>query len=225
MSGTVITRPEFFGKVMQAWGDGYKDAFDKAAIRGVMAAAQFSKIVAVREIGFVKPRQPIDTGELRRSYRVRMVYLRESNQWAAELINIAPHAPMMEFGTRPHAAPMAALIKWAERKLRVTQPKKARKKQSLIKRIMRKVVKASLNAVGLKGKSRLRSKATLKGVLGNKPSRAQRDRLREAKKLARAAWWSIKQRGTEAREFHKEAEKSFPTIMEGAMRREINKII
>jgi hypothetical protein len=224
MTETIIARPEFFGKAMAKWGDQYREAFEKAAIRAVFSAAQMGKRKAVTMIGLVTPRQPVDTGEMRRSYVVRMVYLRASKQWAAELSNVAKHAAIMEYGARPHTTPLEPLIRWAERKLRKAEGTKAkpRRKSSLLKRLAKAVVKDVKKALGIKAKKATRGKSV--PGLGRRPSKKQLDRLSAAKKLAGAAWRAIQDRGIEPRGFHADAEKYFPVYMEAAMRKELARI-
>lgn len=88
------------------------DANRDAALRALRRAARLCQAEAVRAIGEVRPYVPVDTGELRRSYVVTDL------PDGAALENTAPHAAFMEFGTRPHWAPLSALEAWAERKMR-----------------------------------------------------------------------------------------------------------
>lgn len=88
------------------------DANRDAALRALRRAARLCQAEAVRAIGEVRPYVPVDTGELRRSYVVTDL------PDGATLENTAPHAAFMEFGTRPHWAPLSALEAWAERKMR-----------------------------------------------------------------------------------------------------------
>ncbi len=89
----------------------------EAAIKALQRAAYLCHAEAVRAVGDVKPYQPVDTGELRRSFHVT------TTPDGAVLENTAPHSGFMEFGTRPHWAPLPALLAWADRKLRGTYKK------------------------------------------------------------------------------------------------------
>lgn len=115
------------------------------AIKALQRAAYLCMTEAVRAIGNVKPYQPVDTGELKRSYRTRLV----AN--GAVLENIAPHAGFMEFGTRPHWAPLSALLPWADRKLRGVLKKgktRAAAAQALALGTQRKIAKYGTKARG-----------------------------------------------------------------------------
>lgn len=108
----IIVTPETLGPAVDRL---FADVVERSrvlAIHALQRAAYAFMAEAVRQIGEVKPYQPVDTGELRRGYRVTL------QPDGASVENIAPHAAFMEFGTRPHWAPLAALEAWAERKLR-----------------------------------------------------------------------------------------------------------
>ena len=93
----------------------------KATVRAMWTAAHLGRTRAVVAIGEVKPYQPVDTGQMKRSYMITRI----TN--GAVLENVAPHAVFMEHGTRPFTPPRAPLIAWAERKMR-RAPKKRKKK-------------------------------------------------------------------------------------------------
>ena len=99
----------------------------KATVGAMWTAAQLGRTRAVVAIGEVmiegKPRPPVDTGQLRRSYMVTRI------TGGAVLENVAPHAAVMEFGARPFTPPLAPLISWAERKLRGSLKGKPRPKR------------------------------------------------------------------------------------------------
>jgi hypothetical protein len=80
--------------------------------RGLFKAAQAGKALVIAEIDSAKPRPAVDTGQLRRSYRV----LKHVDGWI--LRSTAKHAPFIEHGTKPHTAPFAPLLAWATRKSR-----------------------------------------------------------------------------------------------------------
>lgn len=57
---------------------------------------------------------PVDEATLKKSGRIERLYLNK------KIIYDAPHAAYLEFGTRPHMPPVAPLIAWAKRVLRVS---------------------------------------------------------------------------------------------------------
>lgn len=55
---------------------------------------------------------PVDTGLFAQSWNL------EVTEQSAILGNFAPHAPIIEFGTRPFTPPLAPLLSWAKRVLK-----------------------------------------------------------------------------------------------------------
>jgi len=82
----------------------------QAAIRGARSAAYRLEGMVKDSIASTTPYPPQDTGELTRS--VKTTPIPRGALVAAD----APHAPFMEFGTRPHFPPTAPLAEWAYRK-------------------------------------------------------------------------------------------------------------
>lgn len=85
----------------------------KAALRGARSASHALEAMVTEEIGQPSegcPHPPIDTGELMRS-----VGMMPTRTGAVVFVN-APHAPFMEYGTRPHFPPIRPLAEWAYRK-------------------------------------------------------------------------------------------------------------
>lgn len=83
-----------------------------ATLRGLRVAAQGLRTEVIRQMAEVKPYQPVDTGALRQGWEV-------VDQPDGSIVqNLVPYASHMEFGTKPHWAPIEPLRKWARRKLR-----------------------------------------------------------------------------------------------------------
>ena len=103
----------------------------KHAVLAMRRAAVIAKARAVRAIGETTPHVPVDLGEMRRSYMVIPL------PNGARLENVAPHAAIQEYGTKPFSAPTAPLLAWAKRRARGTKGTAkalARKAWSSIKR-------------------------------------------------------------------------------------------
>ena len=88
-------------------------ASEDAVIRGLQSAGYRMEGMIPQTIENLTFRKPVDTGELARSH-----YTTETPTGALVGVD-APHAPFMEFGTRPHKAgppPFLAIADWAYRK-------------------------------------------------------------------------------------------------------------
>lgn len=81
-----------------------------AYVAGFRKAALRLERYTVEEIDAAEPYPAVDTGELRRSVSTEFI-----PDGAVVAVN-APHAPMLEYGTRPFAPPLAPLIEWVLRK-------------------------------------------------------------------------------------------------------------
>lgn len=77
---------------------------------GFRKAALRLERYTVEEIDAAEPYPAVDTGELRRSVSTEFV------PDGAIVTVDAPHAPMMEYGTRPFRPPVSILTEWAVRK-------------------------------------------------------------------------------------------------------------
>lgn len=87
----------------------------EAARRALLAAAETCRTEVIKAIHATKPYAPIDQGWLNDPNRGWEVGEKADR---AFLESRAPHAAFIEFGTKPHWAPLAPLKAWAERKLR-----------------------------------------------------------------------------------------------------------
>jgi len=76
-----------------------------AVIMGLRATARDAKVIA-------RAASPLDQGLFRSSWKV--IYDAEG----AMLVNDAPHADIIEFGSRPHWPPSAPIRAWVIRKIR-----------------------------------------------------------------------------------------------------------
>ena len=88
---------------------------EQAALRGLRSAGERMVGVVVEEINKPNPAEgvqhaAVDTGELQRS-------VKSTGTSDGALVSVdAPHAPYMEFGTRPHFPPPEPIAEWAYRK-------------------------------------------------------------------------------------------------------------
>lgn len=200
-----VTTPANFGKTVDRLVGDVAKRIEMAGKRAVHMAALEGQKLAVEEIGKTKPFKPVDTHELRRSYKVRLV--NRGRKWMAILENVAPHAPHMEFGTRPHWVPIEPLIRWAERKLRgkgrpEAPPAKKRGRPTRTKPTG--IKRVEIDTTGW-------SKAAVK-------------RLPAAHKFAFRVRESIAKHGTKPREFHLRASKRFGIIMKAHLINELRKV-
>lgn len=88
---------------------------EAAALRGLRSAGERMVGIVVEKINEPNPEEgapypPVDTGELQRS-------VKSTATPDGALVTVdAPHAPYMEFGTRPHYPPVEPIAEWAYRK-------------------------------------------------------------------------------------------------------------
>ena len=80
----------------------------KAVLAGLRSAALRAKSVVVQEIDRAQPYPAVDSGRLRNSVEV--------NLFTREIRVTAPHAGILEKGTRPFWPPLAPLLTWVVRK-------------------------------------------------------------------------------------------------------------
>lgn len=89
----------------------------EATLRGVRMAAQRTKSILVS-------RTPVDTGQLKNTWRKRDISSIHAGKYTnlqgpvAEVYNDAPHAGIVEMGARPHgvnAEGRASILRWVER--------------------------------------------------------------------------------------------------------------
>lgn len=169
-----------------------------AAVRAMVTAAHLVSAEATRNVGLAKPFPLVDTGELRRSYRV------QPRTDGAVVENVAPHAAIHEFGARPFTPPIAPLFAWAKRKLRG----KPREDSRTVRKRLRKPLK--------KGASK-RPGSPRRG-----PTRSKKDRA--AMQLARRAQAAIKRRGIFAKGFHAQAVDKAPAYIRQALLMELRRV-
>jgi len=86
------------------------DQLEKATIRGLQSAGYRLEGMIPEAIAETAPHPPDDTGDLVRSHYTDLTA-------RGALVGVdAPHAPFMEWGTRPHRPPMQPIADWAYRK-------------------------------------------------------------------------------------------------------------
>ena len=100
-----VTLPQFIREMERL-----PKRLEAAALRGLRSAAMRGVGIVVQEIDNTKPHPTVDTGELRNSVQ------HESLPDGARISVDAPHAAIMELGTRPFWPPTAPLAEWALRK-------------------------------------------------------------------------------------------------------------
>lgn len=91
----------------------------RAYVAGFRRAALRLERYTVEEIDSAEPAPAVDTGALRRSVSAEFV------EDGAIVSVDAPHAPMMEYGTRPFFPPTAPLAEWVLRKGFASTPQEA----------------------------------------------------------------------------------------------------
>lgn len=87
-----------------------KEVRDKV-VRGIQSTALRGVGVIAQQIQEAKPYPAFNTGELLQSVAYELI------PTGAILLVQAPHAPFLEYGTRPHRPPLGPLVLWAKRRL------------------------------------------------------------------------------------------------------------
>lgn len=100
-----LSIPEF-----QRWLTTIDAKWERAIVKGLRKGALRLERYTVQEIDRASPRPAVDTGELRKS--VDSTFVPDGAIVSVD----APHAPFLEYGTRPFSPPIAPLMEWAKRK-------------------------------------------------------------------------------------------------------------
>jgi hypothetical protein len=100
-----VTMSAFMKRLQKLGGD-----LEKAVERGAHSAMLRLQTMVVQEIDSAAPHPAVDRAMLRNSVTVT----RKPKSWWLGVT--APHAPMIEYGTRPFWPPLQPLIDWASRK-------------------------------------------------------------------------------------------------------------
>jgi len=142
MSAKVITLEGFGVELKRIEND-----LGAATLRGLRVAAEGLRTEVIHQMAEVKPYQPMNTGALRRGWEV------VHHTDGASVQNLVPYASHMEFGTKPHWAPIGALRKWADMKLRGkgTPRRGTRKREDAVESLARRAQR-SIARHGTKGR-------------------------------------------------------------------------
>lgn len=162
---------------------------EAAIVKGLRSTTLMCQRFAVEEIDRAKPYPAFDRGELHNSANHTMVH-------DGGLVHVdAPHAPFIEFGTRPHWPPLEPLVQWVLRK----------------------------GMVGKRGKSASRSEAAKRGweTRRRKVSGGPSYEEAEARQIARLIQFKIAARGTEPRFFMQKAFRRGVRKMKGEVEHEL----
>ncbi len=167
---------------------------------------------------------PVDQGELKRSGVVERL---SGGDVAIEFT--APHAAHMEFGTRPHVAPIAPLKAWAKRKGRgsgaAPRPKRGRRRARRASTVPRPQTRSNSGVRSLRSGGGTRSGASsIRTSAAQARSRRRVLRKKRFDQLARAAQASIRKHGTEGRHFYARASQKFPLILDEELRKRLSRI-
>lgn len=190
-----------------------------AALRGIRLAARQAQGVVVKEIRKVKPRPPVDTGEMGRASSWPVTNIPEG----AVLESATKQAVFQEFGTKPFSAPIEPLRAWAKRKQRGGGKRSRRRKvQRFANAAKKHAARASEAAAGRLpgggspplGRNAARTEGAATGASVGSGVRRTKKRDPDVEALAWAAWKSIKTKGIKAKRFFREAQKKFPGIVD-----------
>lgn len=143
MSAELSIQPSQIGATLRSIVGGIVRQEQRAIVYACRAAAQEARTEVVRSIQALKP-APVDTGALVGSFRVT------PTPDGADLQSIAPHAGFVEFGTKPHWAPLDPLVAWAGRKLREVM-RKGQKRDDAAQALGRRV-QVKIARYGTKGR-------------------------------------------------------------------------
>lgn len=156
-----------------------------AAVNAMRGAAMMSLGHIQESINETAPYVPVDTGQYRQAWQVEHVL------GGADLFNPTIQASIIEYGSRPHTAPIGPLLDWAERKLRSGGVPRTPTPVSMgrrLKRAVRRVVKKIGRRLGGPSQGRSRSGVT-RTITASK----------EVQDLAFRAWVKIREDGTDAK--------------------------
>lgn len=100
MSTKVVDLKDF-ARELGAWTDGHLERLHDATVAGI-----------ARSVPEIVRQSPVDTGLYASSWGFTRT------EWGAVIGNSAPHAPIIEYGTRPFKPPIGPLLAWAKRVLK-----------------------------------------------------------------------------------------------------------
>jgi hypothetical protein len=116
----------------------------RAYVRALQSAALRLNGIVVQEIDTATPHPAVSSGELRGSVDTELVE-------DGGIVSVsAPHAPMMEYGTRPFTPPLDPLVRWVVRKKLAGSPAEARQ---IARAIQRKIARDGIAPRGYMAKA------------------------------------------------------------------------
>ncbi len=113
-----------FPKVFKKYGEKLQERFKMITVESIL-----------KSIPELVQNSPVDTGEYASSWDFSLI------EEKATIGNYAPHAPIIEFGARPHRMPLKPLLAWAKRVLQDPSqpPSYSPEVQSLARAVQRKI--------------------------------------------------------------------------------------
>ena len=91
----------------------YVDGHKREVSRALKKIAGDAILILNRKIDSVQPYPAVDTGKMKRSWRV------VPRQFGADIVNIAPYSEIMNDGAPAHRTPYLPIARWTARKLKV----------------------------------------------------------------------------------------------------------
>jgi hypothetical protein len=177
-----------------------------------------------REIAGNRPYPVVDTGELLRSVRV------ERDEFGAELLVTAPHAPYQEHGTGPAAGrpqftpPFKAIEAWALRKQRGRRRSKSTSRKTKAG-AGQPVTRRRGGGEPAGGGARVRRERAESGKAGRGTTKRQRRAAaRAAKSMAGAVWQTIRRFGVKPKRYLERASKSFQKHVDQSVNAQVARV-
>jgi hypothetical protein len=203
---------------------------EKAVVRGLRSTGMRMVGIVVKEIDNAEPFPAVDRGELRNSVRY------EPTERGCIVTVTAPHAAIIEYGTRPFRPPLEPLVRWVLRK-GLANPKKRARKMRPKKPKKPRVVKKTTTKTKTKSKDKTKGKrmtrneraakrlAVVKARDEEKFGKRTDDELAAAKRIARAIQSKIARDGIKPRMYFRKAigRLRHDRILEKEVRRELDR--
>lgn len=189
---------------------------EKAVVRGLRSTGMRMVGIVVKEIDNAEPFPAVDRGELRNSVRY------EPTERGCIVTVTAPHAAIIEYGTRPFRPPLEPLVRWVLRKGLANPKKRARKMRPKKPKKPRSVKKTTTKT---KTKSKDKTKGKRMARDEEKFGKRTDDELAAAKRIARAIQSKIARDGIKPRMYFRKAigRLRHDRILEKEVRRELDR--